>query len=257
MQTSMLTLLSAVKVPRNQTAAMQLLQLYTQSGHFYWTNGVVKRAKLASFVNKLAEYRIGRDTPGRAYDKTRGLASSHLVLADSPDGVLPWVLVSTSGRGGLCDVNTIAVGTVRDARLAAQHIVWKHYELVHLQKTIKRTRDIVTKAGTTLTNRTETIRKTTWTWRMTSDRRKGHEALIASLAKRRDVLGLVEELNALAMMPQFSGIRGQALKLYGESKKLSSKFGLPQPPIPDLPFMIKMPIYETPAVTLLNLCEAF
>lgn len=255
MQSSILALLAAVKVPRNHTAAMQLLQLYTQSGHFFWTHGVVKRAKLVSFASKLAEYRIGRDTPGRAYDKTRGLASSHLVLTDSPDGVLPWVLISTSGRGGLGDVNATSIGTVRDARLTGQHILWKHYELVHLEKTIKRTRDVVTKKGVLLSNRTETIHKTTWTWRMTSDRYKGHEAFIASLAKHRDVPGLADELRALAMMPQFSGVRGQVLKLYAETKKLSSKFSLTLPVFPELPFMVKMPVYGTPTATLLRLHE--
>lgn len=38
-----LTPIAAIKVPRNQTAAMQLIQLYAQSGHVFWTAGIVQR----------------------------------------------------------------------------------------------------------------------------------------------------------------------------------------------------------------------
>lgn len=248
-----LNLLTAIKVPRNQTAAMQLLQLYVQTGHFYWTTGVVLRSKLRRFIEKLASFRIERDAPGRAYDKTKHIASTHLILLDSPDDALIWILVSTSGRYGLADDESPQLGTVKDARLAGQHLTLKHYELLHLEKRIVRIRDIQTKQGKILKDRQETVRQTTWTWRMTGARMREHEAFIVALAKQRDSDGLAAELGALAMMPMFSGVRGQVLKLCAEAKKLAGKFKLDPINSPILPMMVKLPIYDMPPKTLLNI----
>lgn len=247
------TLLTAVKVPRNQTAAMQLLQLYVQTGHFYWTTGVVLRSKLRRFIEKLASFRIERDAPGRAYDKTKNIASTHLVLLDSPDDALVWILVSSLGRYGLADDESPKLETVKDTRLAGQHLTFKHYELLHLEKHIMRIRDIKTKQGKMLKDRQETIRQTTWTWRMTGARMREHEAFIVALAKQRDSDSLAAELGALAMMPMFSGVRGQVLKLYAEAKKLTVKFKLDPISLPMLPVMVKLPIYDTPSKSLLNI----
>lgn len=256
MPSALLTRLAGVKVPKNQTAAMQLLQLYAQSGHVFWTSGVVSRSKLERFLEKLEAFRIDRDSPGRAYDKSRKLASVHLVILDSPDDLLPWVLVSTQGRRGLADPAAPAVGTVRDTRLAGQHLTWKHYELLHAEKRLVRIRDIKTKKGEVLKDRQETIRQTTWTWRMTPARMREHEAFIVALAKQRDSVGLAAELAALVMMPLFSGVRGQVLKLYSEAKKLAGKFNLnPSPSMPVLPYMVRLPAYSEPPATLLTLAS--
>lgn len=248
-----LDLLTAIKVPRNQTAAMQLLQLYVQTGHFYWTTGVVLRSKLRRFIEKLASFRIERDAPGRAYDKTKNIASTHLVLLDSPDDALIWILVSTLGRYGLADDESPRLGAVKDTRLASQHLTLKHYELLHLEKRIVRIRDIQTKQGKMLKDRQETIRQTTWTWRMTGARMREHEAFIVALAKQRDSNALTTELGALAMMPMFSGVRGQVLKLHAEAKKLTVKFKIESIDYPILPVMMKLPIYGTPSKSLSNI----
>lgn len=256
---STITALASIKVPRNQTAAMQLLQLYTQSGHFYWTAGVVLRSKLKRFIEKLASFRIDRDSPGRAYDKSKRLASTHLVLLESPGEMLSWILVSTKGKGGLSDPEAPVLGPVRDTRLSGQHLTLKNYELLHMEKRIKRTRVIKFKQDRdgkrqeVQEERTETIKTTTWTWRMTPARMREHEAFIVALAKQRDDAGLAAELEALAMMPLFSGVRGQVLKLYAEAKKLAGKFKLDPPTVPQLPFLVKQPIYATPAITLFDI----
>lgn len=101
--------------------------------------------------------------------------------------------------------------------------------------------------------RTEAVTVTTWTWRLTPARVREHEALIVAVAKQRDEAGLAAELQALAMMPLFSGIRGQVLKLYGEAKKLSGKFKLQPPTIPTLPYLVKLPVYATPPTTIADL----
>jgi len=254
-----LTPIAALKVPRNQTAAMQLIQLYAQSGHVYWTSGIVQRGKLKRFLEKLASYRLDRDKPGRVYDKSRGIASVHLVILDSPDNLLHWVLVSTKGKHGLIDPDAPQVGVVQDTRLAGQHLRWLHYELLHAPKVIKRTRVIKFKQDRdgrlqdVEEARTETVRQTTWSWRMTPARAREHEALIVARAKQRDRPGLSAELQALAMMPLFSGVRGQVLKLYSEAKKLAGKFKLDPLDPPQLPYMVKLPVYDTPPQTLAGL----
>lgn len=243
----MLKLLSSIKVPRSQTAAMQLLQLYAQSGHVFWTSGTVERSKLERLVQKLTPFRIERDAPGRAYDKTKRLASTHLVVLDAENGLLPWVLISTAGKGGLSDPEAPNIGQVGDTRLAGQHLTWTHYELLHVEKIMTLTRDIKTKAGLVLKDRKSTLRTTTWTWRMTRDKFASHEAFIVSLARQRDSGRLATEVAALAMMPLFSGVRGQVLKLHAEARKLAAKFKCDAPELPQLPCMVKLPIYaETP-----------
>jgi hypothetical protein len=244
---------AAIKVPRNQTAAMQLLQIYAQAGHYYWTAGVVQRQKLASFIEKLAAFRIHRDKPGRVYDRSKGLASTHLVMLDSADDFLPWVMVSTKGKGGLADSHSLVVGVVHDTRLAGQHLTWNQYELLHAEKKLTRLVDVKTKAGKVLKDRKKTVRLTTWSWRMHPKRFLEHEALIVARAKQRDVAGIEEEMNALAQMPLFSGVRGQVLKLFAEAKKLCGKFSIMPPPTPTLPYMTRFSLYSTPPITLLTL----
>ena len=235
-----------LRIPRNNTAAMQLIQLYAQSGHVFWTAGEIERQKLRRFLPKLAGFGIDRDAPGRVYDKGKGLASSHLVMLPMPEpaqGTLSWVLVSTPGKAGLADSDSQKLGTVYDTRLRGQHLLWKHYELLHAEKKIVVNGE----------HGKKTVRDTTWTWRMTAQRYREHEAFIVDRVKHRDAQGVNDELRALAMMPMFSGIRGQTLKLYMEAKKLAGKFGLAIAPVPELPFMVKQPIYSEPPGTLRDL----
>jgi hypothetical protein len=226
-----------IKIPKNQTAAMQLLQLYAQSGHVYWMAGVIERKKLVRFLAKLAVLRIDRDAPGRAYDKSKGLASTHLVVLAADNGMLKWVLVGTPGKDGLLDSTLPNFGPVYDTRCKGQHLRLAHYELLHAEKRIKQ------------------VRYTTWTWRIAPQRFKEHEAFIVQLVRRRDIDGLYVELAALAAMPQFSGIRGQVLKLFAETKKLSLKFKLGELAMPTLPYMTRVSIYAEPPKTLDILCD--
>lgn len=232
-----------IKIPRNNTAAMQLLQLYAQSGHVFWTDGMIDRQKLRRFLPRLAGFRIDRDAPGRTYDKTKGLASSHLVVLEAAPDLLTWVLVSTAGRNGLDDPDGAQLGSVYDTRLRGQHLRWRQYELLRVEKKI----DVHGKHGK------KTIRDTTWTWHMIAQRYKEHEAFIVDRVRHRDVAGVNNELRALAMMPMFSGVRGQTLKLFSEAKKLAGKFGLAIAPVPELPFMTKLPIYAEPPIILRDL----
>ena len=249
----MLETLASIKVPKSLTSALQLIQLYTQSGHFYWTSGVVERTKLAKLVQKFTAFRIDRDAPGRAYDKTKRLASVHFVILDSESDLLKWVLVSTPGKGGLNDPEALNVGVVKDTRLTNQHLQWGNYELLHIEKNVTITRNVKTKKGEILKDRNATLRSTTWTWRLTRERFLAHEALIVSCAKHRNTRELETEIAALSMMPMFSGVRGQVLKLHAEARKVCGKFKCALPEFPELPMLVKQPIYSNPPTTLLDI----
>lgn len=256
----MLDVLTAIKAPRSQTAAMQLIQLYVQTGHYHWTSGTVERAKLGRLVEKLTPYRIHRDAPGRAYDRRGKKASSHLVVLDSPDDVLRWVLVSTAGRGGLADPEAPQVGPVYDTRVRGQYLRWSHYELLHAPKAVKRKKlvkfeqDRNGRRQKVTEERIETVHITTWSWRIDPQRVREHEALLASRAKHRDLAGLLAAVAALAQMPLFGGVRGQVLKLHAEARKLAHKAGLALD-LPRLPFMTRLPIYADPPATLYSLAN--
>lgn len=232
------TPLDAIRIPRSTTAVMQLLQLYAQHGHFYWTSGEVEQVKLTRFADKLAALRISRDAPGRAYDKKRGLASSHLVVLPQSDGSrVAWSLVSTSGARGLADPSSLTIGEVKDMRRSDQHLRWGHYELLRAEKRIGK------------------VRETTWTWRLSPERYRELEALIVERAKQRDALALTRAVAYFASMPQFSGVRGQVLRLFHQVRKLSAKFGMPSPEMPVLPYMVRLPVYDVPARRLSDLAR--
>lgn len=252
----MLETLASIKVPKSLTSALQLIQLYTQSGHFFWTSGVVERSKLAKLVQKFAVFRIDRDAPGRIYDKSKKLASVHFVVLDSPTDLLKWVLVSTVGKGGMNDPEALNVGVVKDTRLTNQHLQFGNYELLHIEKNVTVTRNVKTKAGEILKDRRATIRSTTWTWRITRERFLAHQALIVSCAKHKNTRELEIEIAALSMMPMFSGVRSQVLKLHEEARKVCVKFVCTLPVLPRLPILTKQPIYSDPATNLLDLCRA-
>lgn len=82
---------------------------------------------------------------------------------------------------------------------------------------------------------------------------KAHEALIVERAKRHDVAGLSQEIAALAMMPMFSGVRGQVLKLYAEARKVAGKSGVGELTLPGLPYMTRQAVYDTPPATMMSL----
>jgi hypothetical protein len=69
-----------IRVPRNQTALMQLLQRQVSSGHYYWCADTIPNHKLAGFIDKWSGYALRSDSPARAYRKQTKRASVHLCL---------------------------------------------------------------------------------------------------------------------------------------------------------------------------------
>lgn len=221
-----------IKLPRSRTAAMLLMQQLAVSGHVHHVSGTITRDKLRRYLEKLSVFGIYRDAPGRAYDRKKGTASVHLVVVELDPDTAYWCLLSTAGRGGLADPSAPNFGKVKDSRLRGQHLTFLGYELLHQEKRI------------------EKVAGSTWTWRLTAQRYAELEAAVVQVARERRTGALAELVERQSSMPLFSGVRGQVLKLNALAAKLSVKFKHGELPLPRLPYMTKLPIYEQPPALL-------
>lgn len=239
--------LDRIKIPRSNTAAMLLALLYAQSGHTAWTGGEVQTTHLGRFVTKLnGTLHIARAAHQRTYYKKRGEASVHLVALPA-DGYVRWVLMSTRGRMGLLDRSIALPGPVHDLRAHGQHLRWKDYELFRMQKRFH-------------LGGHDTATDETWSWRILPAVVDAHEAMIVERAKRHDKHGLLMHLETLRSAPQFAGVRMQVGRLHREANKLWRKCGggqsLFEMPV-RLPIMTKLPIYATPAHTVMSVLRDY
>ena len=227
-----MTTRKTIKLPRSKTAAMLLMQQLTAAGHYYHLSGRMPASKLGRFLPKLEQFAIHRDAPGRAYDRRKRSASVHLVVVELDDVEVFWCLLSTAGKGGLADTTAPNLGAVKDSRRRGQHLRFLSYELLEYEKRMPK------------------IRATTWTWRIEPTRYAELEAAVVQTTRERDIAAIVTMVERHSAMPLFSGVRGQILKLNQLAAKLASKFGRGLIELPTLPYMVKLPIYDTPARTL-------
>ena len=235
--------LRAIRVPRNMTALMQLLQQYAQAGHWLWQTDSVSANKLDKLIPKLdKQYNICRDVPARAYAKLKGQASVHLVAFPVDNTVRYW-LVSTKGRHGLEQHTFPGAGPVRDLTLRGHAISYKNYELLRLPKKSL--------------HEGEQVSDVTWTWRVNPLRVREHQAFIVQRARQHDLNGLLAEIAALEMMPMFSATRRQVQNLRYEAQKIWGKFNKTRSNelelFRTLPIMQKLKIYHPVPLTLFNL----
>jgi hypothetical protein len=236
-----------IRVPRNQTALMQLLQRQVSSGHYYWCADTIPKHKLTGFIDKWSGYALRSDAPARAYRKQTKRASVHLCLNPAGFGQLKnadidgqinskevevtrfptespvgWWLLSTAGKAGLID-GLPTPSKVFDCRTDAGRLRFKDYELVLQTKVVKsggKSKQLIT-----------------WTWRLTSQRYKAWEALLIERAKVRDLAGVVKAIDCLRAMPMFAGIRMQVIKLIAEANRMLIKMKLEPIEVPTLPVM--------------------
>lgn len=238
--------LARVRIPRNNTAAMQLMMLYAQSGHVAWTGDEVLHEHLLRLVRKLdAHFHLARLAHQRVYYKKRGEASVHLVALPD-DGRIRWVLMSTRGRHGLLDHSSPLPGPVRDVRTRGENLTWGKYQLFRMQKRFHQ-------------GAAETGTDETWSWRLAPAEFRAYEAMLVERAKMRDRAALTAQLERFRAMPMFAGVRAQVARLTWEARKTWSKFNPSMPPLPSspsLPIMTRMPVYASPPQTLLHLMAA-
>ncbi len=225
-----------IRIPRNLTALLQHIQRSVSKGHYYWCQGTIPPNKLSGFLQKWATLGLRADAPARAYRKAKGRASVHFCL--SPDYMkfgeepLNWWILSTTGRDGLLSERPPA--PVKDARRASERLVIGDYQLARLAKEWRGADG-------------KLKRETTWTWRLTNQRFQEWEILLVIQAKQRDKDALLRSFNALASMPQFSGVRNQSLKLMRTANHYLEKFGSTPLPIPMLPKMRMIKLWNDEA----------
>lgn len=221
---------SILRRPVSQTALMQHLQRLVAAGHYYWCADLIPAERLAPFVEKWSEFGLMADIPARAYRKKSGKASVHLCLApitdDDGDSVRWWML-STAGKLGLASAGKVP-GVIRDCRLAEGRLTLGHYELARLGKAKHAA------PGMTMT----------WTWRLSPQRYREWEALLIERIKARDFAGLAKAEQCLLAMPMFSGVREQIKRLFTERDKFARKLKLNLPPMPALPVMRMIKLWE-------------
>jgi hypothetical protein len=227
-----------IKLPRSKTAAMLLMQQLAASGHYYYLSGQMPATKLKRFLPKLEQFGIYRDAPGRAYDRRKRRAAVHLVVVDLDNQEVFWCLLSTAGKGGLADPTAPNLGIVKDSRLRGQHLRFLAYELLEYEKRMPK------------------VKATTWTWRIEPTRYVEFEAAVVQTARERDCAAIIAMIERHSAMPLFSGVRGQVLKLNQLAGKLASKFGRGEIELPTLPYMLKLPLYDSPPRTLVGLLDA-
>jgi len=226
-------------IPRNLTAAMQLLQLLVgPCRHRYWCGGVIPTHKLRDFVEKMARRypSILRNARQRSYDRTRQRASLRLIVypivssrlssavdsaADKTPDMCMWWLVSTEGTGGLADRTSPDFHVQRDAMSSTGHIhAGEDYVLAYVAK--REPRQVMDAP----TGRSRTIWKSTstWTWQMSpnavSEVRAAIDDCTQALRLGQEPLadrpghGLRGLLAAQRSRPLFSGIRNQIIELH-------------------------------------------
>ncbi|HEX7935790.1 MAG TPA: hypothetical protein VF573_22360 [Paraburkholderia sp.] len=235
--------LARVRIPRNNTAAMQLMMLYAQSGHIAWTGDNVLPEHLLRLARKLdTHFHVTRLAHQRVYYKGRGEASVHLIALPG-DGQIRWILMSTRGRHGLLNCAAALPGPVRDVRTRGENLTWGKYELFRMQKRFHQ--------GAAGTGTDET-----WSWRLAPAEFRAYEATLIERAKAHDRPALAAQLECWRAMPMFAGVRAQVARLTWEAAKTWNKFNPSMPPlpsIPSLPIMTRMPVYASPPQTLLHL----
>lgn len=210
--------------PSGKTTLMQYLQTLVIRGNPWWIGGVVPPEKLERLVLKMAaRYPLTRDERGRTYDRSKGLATTHLVVYPTRHGVAWWVLGS-DGKGGLADPESPDHHVAQHAKAGGQHIEFEDYLMLLAHKKDART---LTDAKT---GKEKKVIKdcSTWTWKMTT---KAHNEVCAALEKEVDNLNYGDDTSAspygvrgvLAYQrrrPLFSGVRSQVLELHRDAKNL-------------------------------------
>ena len=216
-QTEVLNLL----YPSGKTTLMQHLQTLVLRGNNHWVGGAIAPAKLEGLVLKMADrYPLDRDERGRTYDRSKGLATVHLVVYPSGGKVL-WWLLSSEGKGGLADPASLDAHVAKQAMAADGHIEFEDYVMLYAHK-----KDARTLTDATTGKEKRVIKDaSTWTWKL---RPAVLNELQATLAKEVASLNYGDDnhpqpygvrgfLCYQRRRPLFSGVRSQVLGLHREA----------------------------------------
>jgi len=273
-----------LRIPRSQTALMQLLQLDIVNGYRWWCGGEIAAAKAIAFADKFSSrYPVLRSERGRAYDRKKGFATCHLVFYPLPNGKLAWWLMSTEGRGGLADPTAPDVNVARHAMAANGHITFGDYLLHYATKRERR------KLVNAMTGKMVAFDKevSTWTWKITdwaynevkSSIERAANGLQYGSEQEGTLWGVLGILACQRSRPLFAGVRNQVVELHryaatvwdrvrpkwrAQHGQLVANHGdcagalrpVGEVLVNYLPKMRRLPVYGVPARTLSSLLAA-
>lgn len=219
-----------LRIPRNLTAAMQLLQRLVGREHLQrYCQGTISCERLASFLYKMSDRypAIARNARQRSYDRARGRAVMHMVIVISNQSdecsapvKVHWVLLSSEGFGGLADPQSHDHAVSRDAMAASTHLELDEYVLLYAHKLVlSNSREDGPRIG-----RRRALKGTsTWTWRIRGDVLRQLRAAIDECCERHQLgvestseqpgSGLRGLLAAQRHRPLFAGVRSQVIDL--------------------------------------------
>lgn len=257
----------SIRIPRHQTALMQLMQRLVSCGHVYWTTDRIPVGKLDGFISKWQpSFQLRADAAARAYRKRTGRASVHLLIhpgyLDVSAPAADWWMLSTAGKDGLevagkadgtasvsasrleagrapvgtpihapVRVTNQAPGRVHDGRTLEGRLRIRDYELLEQPKTFL-----------DVTGKKKTV--TSWTWRMTPARYRQWEALLVDRALARDRAGIQLICDCLSKMPMFAGVRSQVIRLMEQTNKVLAKVKATPFEITKLPVMRMIHLWQ-------------
>jgi len=212
--------LPEVRVPRNLTATLQLIQLFVISAHTFWIGGTVVIDRWELFLRKMAgRYKLDRSERMRVYDRQHARASVHLVARPSADGrKVQWMLLSTEGKGGLLDMEVSPLEKPGNARLAEGRLTWGDYELVYASKKWVEAYRATARSGKTKERRV-LRRGSTWTWRITQEAARGVSAAILDACASMDPFTVRNVLEHQATRPLFAGVREQVVQFGQQARE--------------------------------------
>lgn len=260
-------------VPRSNTALMQHLQnLVGNADCRHWCGGEIRSERICKFLLRMEQRypALTRSPRTRSYQRSQGYAGMHVVLcpiippfasasADAsglqrihsalnpvPPDSWRWWILSSNGRGGLCDPASEDAKVAYDAMDAEHHIVFQDYVLLQRHKRVPVQ---IREPGGTL--RTIWRGTSTWTWILRSEILREIRAQITTCCKSGHGVGKVLALQR--HRPLFSGVRTQVIEMHryalDEARRICPRLADELTPMSELkakhlPVMVRLPVYD-------------
>ena len=268
-----------LRIPRSKTALMQHLQnLLSGAECPQWCGGEIRNERIWKFLLRMEErYPALTCSPRtRSYRRSHRYAAMHMVLwpvmspsatssADAPglqrihaalNPVPPdswqWWILSSDGRGGLCDPASEDARVAHNAIDAEHHMVYQDYVLLQRHKPVPVQ---IREPGGAL--RTIWRGTSTWTWMLRSAVLRELKAEISMRCRAGHDLGKLLALQR--NRPLFAGVRTQVIELHryalDEARRVCPRLADELIPMRELkakhlPAMVRLPVYDAPPMRI-------
>lgn len=179
-----------IAIIQHKTDAMRAILLRVSRAYTRYTTGTIHPKKAKALELKFTDrYEIDRSNQQRYRMKTKGIASSHLVMWQESETEIRWWLLVTAGNG---DSLVEQLETLQDATGKKTRIELTGYELVKTPRKGSQAQ---------------------WSWRMTAENVASWEERIQTHVRHKSEDKLRQDLYSLSRVPGFSESRKQAYAL--------------------------------------------